>query len=43
MKKRSRLIGSLILMMFIAALLACASTAKKDRSWQGMIFSSRSR
>jgi osmotically-inducible protein OsmY len=30
MKKRSRLIGSLILLMFIAALLACASTANKE-------------
>jgi osmotically-inducible protein OsmY len=34
MKKRSRLIGSLILMMFIAALLACASTAKKESTGQ---------
>jgi osmotically-inducible protein OsmY len=30
MKKKSRLIGSLILLMFIAALLACASTANKE-------------
>ena len=30
MIKRNRLIGSLILMMFIAALLACASTSKKE-------------
>ena len=30
MKKRSRLIGSLILIMFIAALVACASTSKKE-------------
>ncbi len=30
MKKRSRLIGSLILIMFIAVLVACASTPKKE-------------
>jgi osmotically-inducible protein OsmY len=30
MKKRSGLIGSLILIVFIAALLACASTSKKE-------------
>jgi osmotically-inducible protein OsmY len=30
MKKRSGLIGSLILVMFIAALMACASTATKE-------------
>ena len=30
MKKRSGLIGSLILIMFIAALVACASTSKKE-------------
>jgi osmotically-inducible protein OsmY len=30
MIKRNRLIGSLILMTFIAALLACASTSKKE-------------
>jgi osmotically-inducible protein OsmY len=30
MKKRSGLIGSLILLMFIAALVACASTSKKE-------------
>jgi osmotically-inducible protein OsmY len=30
MKKRSRLIGFLILIMLIAALVACASTSKKE-------------
>ena len=30
MKKRSGLIGSLILIMFIAALVACASTSKRE-------------
>ena len=30
MKKRSGLIGSLILVMFIAALMACASTSKRE-------------
>jgi len=30
MKKRSGLIGSLILIMFIAALVACASTSKQE-------------
>ena len=30
MKKRSRLIGSLLLIMFIASLAACASTSKKE-------------
>ena len=30
MKKRSGLIGSLILIMFIAAVVACASTSKKE-------------
>ena len=30
MKKRSGLIGSLILILFIAALVACASTSKKE-------------
>ena len=30
MKKRSGLIGSLILILFISALVACASTSKKE-------------
>ncbi len=30
MKKRNGLIGSLILIMFIVTLMACASTAKKE-------------
>jgi hyperosmotically inducible protein len=30
MKKRSGIVGSLILLMFIAALVACASTSKKE-------------
>jgi osmotically-inducible protein OsmY len=30
MKNRNRLIGSLILIMLIAALVACASTSKKE-------------
>ena len=34
MKKRSGLIGSLILIMFIAALVACASTSKKESTGQ---------
>jgi osmotically-inducible protein OsmY len=30
MKKKSGLIGSLILILFVAALVACASTSKKE-------------
>ena len=34
MKKRSGFIGSLILVIFIAALVACASTSKKESTGQ---------
>jgi osmotically-inducible protein OsmY len=36
MKKRSRLIGFLILIMFIAVLAACASTSKKESTGEYM-------